>query len=282
MHSDPAPFSHWLHNGELCDAEATALSVTELSRFSGRGIFETIPLYRGRPLALEDHWMRVLEGGRRFDLVVPTLEQLHEQIVLLAAKNNLAAFPLVRARITILAPGGSSSATHHFLAVTSPPPHLTEARVITLPFRRNERSALVGIKTLNYGENEIALQHARSSGADEAIFQNTRDELCEGIWTNLFVRIDGRWQTPSLRSGCLPGVTRKLVLALGGEAGLPIEESDLPAESLDAIESAFLTSSLREIQPVTSIDERDLDRSHLHEIETLRRAFRDHVDRCLS
>ena len=142
---------------------------------------------------------------------------------------------------------------------TPPPPHPATARVITGPFFRNERSPLAGLKTINYGDNVVALRLAREAGAEEALFANTRDELCEGTWSNVFVRIDGTWHTPPLSSGCLPGITRGVVIGLFEEHGLPLSEATLSYASLDRVESAFLTSSLREIQPVAAIDGKELE-----------------------
>ncbi len=277
MHSEPAPFFHWLHNGELCHADSSALTVSEISHFTGTGIFETIPLYHGRPFALEDHWVRLREGALRLDLGFPTQNQLRDQIELLVNNNELTATPLARARVTILSSSGVDSATHQFLAVSLPPSRPSSARVITLPFARNEKSALSGIKTINYGENEVALQQARKLGADEALFQNTRGNLCEGIWSNIFVKIGGRWLTPPLDSGCLPGVTRKQVLMMGKSIGVPIEQAEIPEENFGAIESAFLTSSIREVQPIASLDRRELDLGPQSEIDRIAHLFRDWI-----
>jgi branched-chain amino acid aminotransferase len=148
---------------------------------------------------------------------------------------------------------------------------------VTGPFFRNERSPLAGLKTVNYGDNAVAQRRARAAGADEALFANTRGELCEGTWSNVFVLVDGQWSTPPLSSGCLPGITRGVVLELFAELGLPVTESTRSIEGLDRVESAFLTSSLREIQPIAVMDGRELRPSMA--VEDLRAAFRGRVER---
>jgi branched-chain amino acid aminotransferase len=128
------------------------------------------------------------------------------------------------------------------------------ATVVTVPWPRNERGALAGLKTTSYADNVIAYRYAQERGADEAIFGNTRDNLCEGTGTNVFVVVDGRVVTPPLSAGCLGGVTRELLL----ELDLAIEEADLPLTALASVEEAFLTSSTRDVQPIAVIDGRTL------------------------
>ena len=84
--------------------------------------------------------------------------------------------------------------------------------MVVVPWPRNERSAVAGLKTTSYAENVVALAHATERGAGEAIFANLAGNLCEGTGSNVFVGVDGRLVTPPLSSGCLAGITRELVL----------------------------------------------------------------------
>ena len=77
---------------------------------------------------------------------------------------------------------------------------------------------------------------------------NSQGHLAEGAMSNVFVVKDGVVQTPSLASGCLPGVTRQLVIGLCADLDLPIKECQLGAQDIDRADEIFLTSSLREIQ----------------------------------
>jgi branched-chain amino acid aminotransferase len=125
--------------------------------------------------------------------------------------------------------------------------------VITVPWTRNERGALAGLKTTSYGENVLALSRAHEQGAGEALFANTRGRLCEGTGTNVFVVLDGELHTPPLESGCLAGITRALVAEWSGA-----RETDLPLDALERAEEIFLTSSLRDVQAVHRVDDRQL------------------------
>ncbi|NEE51568.1 4-amino-4-deoxychorismate lyase, partial [Streptomyces sp. SID8455] len=119
----------------------------------------------------------------------------------------------------------------------------------TVPWTRNERGALTGLKTTSYAENVVALARARERGASEALFPNTVGRLCEGTGSNVFVVLDGRIHTPPVASGCLAGITRALAVEWTGA-----EESDLPMEVLAEADEIFLTSTLRDIQAVHRVD----------------------------
>jgi len=129
--------------------------------------------------------------------------------------------------------------------------------VATVPWVRNERSALVGLKTTSYAENAIALASAQRRGASEALLADTRGRLSEGTGTNVFVVIDGNVLTPSLDSGALAGVTRDLLIEWTRDSGI-ITETDLPYDVLFSADEVFLTSSTRDVHPVHRVDDRDL------------------------
>ena len=112
----------------------------------------------------------------------------------------------------------------------------------------NERAATAGVKSTSYADHVLAYRHALNAGADEALMLNSQGHLAEGSMSNVFVVKDGVVQTPSLASGCLPGVTRQLVIGLCADLDLPIKECQLGEQDIDRADEIFLTSSLREIQ----------------------------------
>src|SRR5690606_34205741 len=65
-----------------------------------------------------------------------------------------------------------------------------ETDAVTVPWPRNERSPIAGVKTTSYAENVVMLAEAHKVGASEAIIPNTRGNLCEGTGTNVFVVLD--------------------------------------------------------------------------------------------
>jgi branched-chain amino acid aminotransferase len=167
--------------------------------------------------------------------------------------------PLGRLRVTYTAgpaPLGSGRgvgpATLIVVADAMAPVEPTTA-VVRVPWVRNERSAVAGLKTTSYAENVVALARARESGASEAIFANTVGNLCEGTGSNIGYVVDGQARTPTLASGCLAGVTRGLLLEWSD-----VVEIDEPIGVLDEAEEVFLVSTTRDVQPVHRLDDRPL------------------------
>ena len=130
--------------------------------------------------------------------------------------------------------------------------------VVTVPWVRNERSATAGLKTTSYADNVVALARAREHGAIEAVFANTRGELCEATGSNVFVVVDGVVRTPPLDSGCLAGISRELVLEWCAADGLEVREEPLPVSVLEGADEVFLTSSIKDVLPVSAVDGRPL------------------------
>jgi branched-chain amino acid aminotransferase len=122
--------------------------------------------------------------------------------------------------------------------------------VATVPWTRNERSAVAGAKTTSYAENVVALDAAHRAGASEAILTNSQGALCEGTGSNLFLVVDGELCTPSLATGCLAGITRELVC----EVVDVHERGDLTLDHLRSAAEGFLTSSTRDVHPIARVD----------------------------
>ena len=174
----------------------------------------------------------------------------------------LAANDLREARLRITVTGGESPLGSErgdapltvIVAASELAVRLDVADVVTVPWARNERGAVAGLKTISYAENVRALAYAREHGAGEAVFPNTRGDLCEATGSNVFLVFAGVLHTPPAEAGCLLGVTRALVLELAGEMGLAIEEAALPLDALHRADEAFLSSTTREVQAIGRVD----------------------------
>ncbi len=263
----PPPFL--IHNGVLRAVTDEVLSLTDNAPARGQGAFDTFAARHGQPFRARPHFVRLRRTAAILELTCPSDDEIVAATERLLAANQLNEVARSRIRLTLTSPaaGGPS----WFVEAGAVPLRREHVRVVTIPFVRNERGALAGLKTINYGENVVAMRLAREAGADEALFGNTRDELCEGTWSNIFLYRDGTFLTPPLSSGCLPGVTRALVLELGRSLGLTMHETTIPLADLPNAEAAFLTSSLREIQTISAIDGRPLPEAPL--LPRLREAF---------
>lgn len=245
----------WL-NGEILPESAARISPRDHGLLVGDGVFETVRVTAGQAFALSRHLRRLQRSASALGLGLPHTAGLRG-----AALDVLAATGVTEGRLRITAtsgpgdfssarPPGPSTVIVAAEGVPPPPPHTA---VITVPWPRNERGAAAGVKTISYAENVAALHRAHAAGATEAIFANTRGELCEGTGTNVFLVHDGRLVTPPLSSGCLAGVTRELALEITGAT-----EEALPLGALSAAGEAFLTSTTRNVQPISSVDGRHL------------------------
>ncbi|MGV9559292.1 aminotransferase class IV [Streptomyces sp. NPDC003401] len=245
----------WLDGG-LQDAESARVSVFDHGLTVGDGVFETVKAVDGEAFALTRHLDRLTRSARGLGLPGPDLDEVRRACAAVLAANPM---PLGRLRITFTGghgPLGSDRGEHGptlvvALGGTARRPDSTA--VITVPWTRNERGALTGLKTTSYAENVVALERAHRHGATEALFGNTVGRLCEGTGSNVFVVLDGEIHTPPLASGCLAGITRELTVEWTGA-----KETDLPLDVLERAEEVFLTSTLRDVQAVHRVDGREL------------------------
>lgn len=211
---------------------------------TGDGVFEAVKVVDGRPFALDRHLVRLAAGAAAVGL--PRLDEgaVRREVAAVLAEQPM---PLGRLRITYAGP----------VAVVAAPMVRQDgtAAVVTAPWPRNERAATTGLKATSYADNLLALARARERGAGEAVFANLAGDLCEGTSTNVFYVVDGELRTPSPASGCLPGVTRALVLEWYGG-----REVDEPlAEVRERASEVLLVSTTRDVQGVHRWDDRSYD-----------------------
>ncbi len=241
----------WL-DGALVDADQARVSAFDHALLTGDGVFETLRVYRGVAFASRRHLERLAISAAALRLPCPAPGLVREAMDAVIAGNQLEEG---RMRITLTggpSPLGSDrgvGAPTLIVAVGTVPDWPRTTDVVVVPWPRNERGALVGVKTVSYGENVVALAYARDRGAGEAIFANLAGNLCEGTGTNVFVGVGGRLLTPPLSAGCLAGVTRDLLAEQ-----VEVFEEDLPVDRLAAVDEAFVTSSTREVHPVRAVD----------------------------
>ncbi|CAN5863201.1 aminodeoxychorismate lyase [soil metagenome] len=241
----------WL-NGRLRPAVEAGVFPLDRGFTLGDGVFETLRAYGGIPFASTRHWQRLAQACETTGLPVPTCDEFTHVL-----SATLAANDLLEARVRFTVTRGSDPEGHSPTVVCSATPAITFAateRVATAPWTRNENGALAGVKSLSYAENVMAIAHAKRESAGEALFFNTRGELCEGATTNIFIVKDTNVFTPPLSSGCLAGVTRELVIELCRDHQISISEIPLSSRELMDADEAFLTSSTRAVQPISHIN----------------------------
>jgi branched-chain amino acid aminotransferase len=247
----------WI-NGSLVDTAEATVSVFDHGYTVGDGVFETLKVIDGQPFAPTRHLERLERSATGLGLDLPVS---HDKLRAAMDEVVAAVGPGAgRIRITLSggpAPLGSGRGvdgpTLVVVAATTTPME-PDTTAVTVPWPRNERSAVAGLKTTSYAENVVALAEAAKLGATEAILPNLAGDLCEGTGTNVFVVLDGQLITPSLLSGCLAGVTRALVM----EEVPGADEHDIPMSRLADASEVILTSSVREVQALRALDGREM------------------------
>lgn len=250
----------WL-DGKLVPAGEAGVSPFDHGLLVGDGVFETLRVYDGVPFAWTRHHRRLVRSAAGLGLAVPGSQELRT-----AVDEVLAANGLSEGRVRLTVTGGPSPLGSErgdgpptvMVVAAAVVPWPPTVDVVIVPWTRNENGAVAGLKTTSYAENVRALAYARERDAGEAIFLNTRGELCEATGSNVFAVGDGVMRTPPAEAGCLLGVTRALVLELCAENGIPAEETVLGPEAVRDADEAFLTSSTREVQPIGRVDGRVL------------------------
>jgi len=246
----------------LVDPDEPAVFADDEAFLRGRGAFETVRIYGGRPFRLREHLTRLAESGRRLGL--PPLDP--ELVASLAADAIAAAGredAFMRAFVT---PGREGRGEPHaYVLVAELPPGLEETRargigLISLPLGLESPGLLGGVKSTSYALNMVALDEARRRGADDAVFLGRGRIVLEGPTTNVWWRQDETLYTPSLELGVLAGVTRAVILELASQLGYGVDEGAYPLAELAAADEAFTSSSVREVMPVVELDGRAIPR----------------------
>ncbi len=246
----------WVNGRLLDDPGAPAILVSDHGLTVGDGVFEAVKVVDDQPFALALHLERLARSAAGLGL-----PEIDEGLVRKGVEAVLGGGGLTLGRLRITYTGGPAplgsgrGEEPPTLVVVAAPmdPAAPTARVATMPWPRNERGALAGLKTTSYAENVVALAEAKRRGATEAVFANLAGHLCEGTGTNVFYVVDGELRTPTLASGCLAGVTRRLILEwVGGR------EVDEPIEVVEQASEVFLASTTRDVQGVARWDGREL------------------------
>ena len=225
-------------DGVIGPAAETQISITDEGLLRGDGAFEVLRLYDGRPFALDEHLERISRSCEGLRLPAD-LDALRTEIAALLEAGG----PHDGLLRLVLTRGGRR------IAILEPlPPRPQSARVATITFAPGR--VLDGLKTLSYAGNMLAGRLARERGSDEGLFVTPHGRVLEGpTWTFFWVR-DGALLTPPLEDRILASITRTYLLEECDAAEAPCTLDDVRGA-----EEAFIASTVREVMPITAIDD---------------------------
>lgn len=232
------------YNRQITLASEANLSAVSSAALYGKGIFTTIAIKEKKAFLWRKHWRRLNENAAKTGVDLSsfseefTLESLDELI----EKNEIEN---ARARITFFDESASriwrfkTERKTSLLITTADSREEAKAFRLTIsPFLLNSTSPLAGVKSCNYLENISALEEAETRGFDEAVRINERGEISGACAANIFWLKNDEMFTPSLKTGCLAGTTRELVLE-----NRKVFEVEAKSASLRDADAIFLTSS---------------------------------------
>ena len=239
--------SFWL-NGEFFPSAANApgISVTDESFLLGRGVFETILVTDGRPQFLDRHLQRMLTGAKISDFEIVHYEEMGSGLVELLSRASTGTH---RLRIT-------ASPESTLMTLTEFQGYTGEIDLGIAPWRLSRTRPLQVSKSTSYGDYWYAKKWATEMGFDDALLLNSQDEIVEISTANVFFLHNGEWITPPEQSGVFPGVIRSILLEMNFA-----KQVDIASTALSGFSACFVTSSLRLIQPVKTIDGYLIDNS---------------------
>ena len=221
------------YNGALVDAGDL---LTSDGWPAGSGIFETIKTSASKIYALNRHMRRALDAAQKCGIALPSEEEIRTGV-----REIVRAEPYSSGRLRLHFTQGSFMAVHD--------PYQVPTSLVRVGVYRDGVDG-IEMKTFPYTHRLELLARANRDGFDEGLFCNKRGEVTEGAVSN-FIFHDGQsWFTTPLSAGVLPGVTRALFLD-----ELDISVRNLTRDELATIERAFVISSLRIAQTITSLGE---------------------------
>ncbi|MEK3663209.1 aminotransferase class IV [Paenibacillus sp. FSL F4-0236] len=258
-------------NNGVIDARQAVVSALDHGFLYGIGLFETFRTYGGVPFLLERHLKRMAEGCKELGIpFAQDVEQLQEWIQRVMDKNELKEAYI---RYTVTAgedilglPAGDYCEPNHLLYIKALPKVsekiYSEGKDLQLlSLRRNTPEGAVRFKSLHYMNNILAKRelrgYASAANGAEGLMLTAQEIIAEGIVSNIFFIKNNILHTPDISAGILPGITREMVMELARSARIRVEEGAYHWEQLKIADEVFLTNSVQEIVPVTTIWEKD-------------------------
>ena len=248
-----------LHNGAILDAREKSLSAGQVGLLNGWGVFSTLRVADGVPFAFERHWERMQRDAAKVHVPFPPDPgELKSQVLRLieanSAWNATLRVMVVRNRGGMYE-GPDQERDFDVLAFTKDLSEWgTSVRLAVKPHARYSANEFTGCKILSWSENLTWYEEAHQRGFDEVLLLNERGEISECTSANIFASTGGEVVTPPLNSGCLPGVTRELLLYVVRVPGIRVIERALRPQDLERAGQVFVTSTTRDLLPVVFIE----------------------------
>lgn len=273
-------------NGKFVSQSDAKIESNDRGFLLSDGIFETMRVYDGEVACISDHYERLKKSAKFLDIPFSmTYQELNAIVSQLLEKCELkgknASVRLTLTRGTGprgLLPPENVNPTLMLTAFPLASNVVKPFKVIVSEVRRNEFSPLSNIKSLCYLDNIIARRNAAKNGADECIMLNTKGNIACASVANVFIVTEKGVITPPLEDGVLPGITRKMVIAICKANNIPVFEEPISEANLLKAKEVFFTNRLIEIQPVFQVNNTLINNGKVGEkTSMLQTLYRNHV-----
>ena len=211
----------------------------------GLGLFETILLYKGKPIFLDEHLARI---NKSIEDLALNIDKLEKDEVFQYLDNNKNTLEYEVLKIVL------SEKNRIFLKREYTYTEKDYQKGFSLNIskvRRNESSIFTFHKTLNYGDNILEKRKSKKLGYDEPIFLNSKNQITEGATSNIFVVVEDKIYAPKLSCGLLNGIVRQYIIS-----NYDVTEKEIDIEFLNNADEIFLTNSLFGIMPVSNLEKK--------------------------
>jgi len=255
-----------LHNDQIQLASDLSLAPGQVGLLAGWGVFSTLRVSDGVLFAWERHWARITRDARAFHVPLPEdSEQVRRKLVELVEANQA---PNCTLRLVIVRNGGglwagpSNGRPSDVIALTADSKEWGDS--VKLSYVRQARHAaceFAGTKITSWAMNLTWLERAQERGFDEVILLNERGEVAECTSANIFIAHGSEVWTPPLSSGCLPGITRQVILEEIRVPGIRVIEKTVMPGDLENADEIFITSTTRSLLPVRQVEDKSVGRN---------------------
>lgn len=270
-----------LHNDQIQLVTDLALSPGQVGLLSGWGVFSTLRVADGVPFAWDRHWARIQRDAAHLHVALPQDSEavrlkLLELIDANQAANCTLRLVIVRNEGGMWA-GPSNGRESDLIALTADSKDWGDAvHLAYVPEARHAASEFTGTKILSWAMNLTWLESAQRRGYDEVILLNEHGEVAECTSANIFIANGDQVWTPPLNSGCLPGITREVILHEIHTPGITVGEKTLFPADLENADEVFITSTTRDLLPVSHIEAKPVGRTD-HARHALANSFAEYL-----
>ena len=246
------------HNDRILPLTDARLSPGQMGLLMGWGVFTTLRIYEGVPFAFDRHWPRMAHDAERLGITLNyDQEAVRAAIIKLASSNQrreaMARVSFVKNQGGTWAHAPEGPATDLLIFTRDVATWPVASRLMLVRDAIFAAGRLAGAKMLSWVQNAGVLERAHAEGYDDALLLNEQGQIGECTSANIFLVRGGKVLTPPLTSGCLPGVTRDVLLEVIPAAGYELLQQDLTPDDLTSANEVFITSTTREVAPVNVI-----------------------------